>query len=151
MLGKLFRRGNKYAPLTSISHPVYGRLDGDDAPGFLFPFDDERMTNEAAEDLSAVDGSPITNDEIIQCLEAQLQSVLAQLTEAQLIVEAARQFCNTVAAKNHKTGEAVFSVVDFNDQVAAMALASRYAELASLLNGFGRPGVPPRLHTGVVH
>jgi hypothetical protein len=139
------RRAARKAELETrlaVVDAVYGRLDGEDAAEA-----DAKMLDDllVAPDLN----DPIDNQMLIQMLEAQLETTIAMLADANKIVEAAREFAKLITAINQTTGEAVFRTVR-DDDLAASLLNHRYSDLASLLNGNG-PKVPGKLSQGTVH
>jgi hypothetical protein len=93
----------------------------------------------------------------IAALEAQIAQANALLEEqnqmlllAANVVCAARSFVELVSSSHDKTGEPMFKIAGEPDSVLSETLGFRYADLASALNGIGRP-VPPKLAEGTVH
>jgi hypothetical protein len=140
------RRRLDYSALTS-SDPVFGRLDGEDAPGFDLEAALDHAATLQAEEIEGEE--PIDNALLIQMLEAQLDVTINALADANAIVEAAQEFCRAITAINEATGEAVYKTTR-DDALATQLLNHRYSDLAALLNDSGRP-VPGKLAQGTIH
>jgi hypothetical protein len=100
--------------------------------------------------LAAVGGQPITNDALIEKLQADLNEAFRLLAWQGQTIAAARAFVELVGSTYKKTGEPVFKTTQPEDSLLAETLNHRFSDLAALLNQGTRP-VPPKLAQGTVH